>query len=266
MLLSNPNRLLIEITGPTGENVVAERYAVENPMVSQVQVGSDAGKIRLTLMLKGDQPPVYSVDDLNDTVVAFLGEPKRHRSARARVDRLHPARRARRRAAPAPVAAARGVAAPPPPRSITAPPPPGCRSRRRPWCRLNTDAGSSPRGKRLYYGQPISLDFKDADVHNVLRLLADVSRLNIVATDDVQGKSRCTSTTCPGIRRSTSCCRRTNLESVQEGNVVRISTVKRLREEREELQKAPATPRRPSSRCRSSTSGSTTPRPRSSPS
>src|SRR5262245_50278190 len=76
VLLTNPNRLLIEISGPTGENVVAERYAVENPMVSQVQIGSDPGKIRLTLMLKGDQAPVYTVDDLKDTVVAFLGEPK----------------------------------------------------------------------------------------------------------------------------------------------------------------------------------------------
>ena len=40
-----------------------------------------------------------------------------------------------------------------------------------------------------YRGQRISLDFKDADVHNVLRLLAEVSKLNIVATDDVKGKA-----------------------------------------------------------------------------
>ena len=40
----------------------------------------------------------------------------------------------------------------------------------------------------VYNGQKISLDFKDADIQNVLRVLADVSGLNIIATDDVQGK------------------------------------------------------------------------------
>src|SRR6185503_7821353 len=40
----------------------------------------------------------------------------------------------------------------------------------------------------VFTGQKISLDFKDADIQNVLRVLADVSGLNIIATDDVQGK------------------------------------------------------------------------------
>jgi hypothetical protein len=43
-------------------------------------------------------------------------------------------------------------------------------------------------GSPAYNGQKISLDFKDADIQNVLRVLADVSGLNIIATDDVQGK------------------------------------------------------------------------------
>ncbi|MFT5685183.1 MAG: type II secretory pathway component HofQ [Myxococcota bacterium] len=34
----------------------------------------------------------------------------------------------------------------------------------------------------------ISLDLQDADIHNVLRLFAEVSGLNFVASDDVQGK------------------------------------------------------------------------------
>ncbi len=33
----------------------------------------------------------------------------------------------------------------------------------------------------------ISLDLQDADIHSVLRLFADVSGLNVVAGDDVQG-------------------------------------------------------------------------------
>lgn len=39
-----------------------------------------------------------------------------------------------------------------------------------------------------YHGAPIDLDLKDADIHDVYRLLADVGRVNIVVADTVQGK------------------------------------------------------------------------------
>jgi type IV pilus assembly protein PilQ len=43
------------------------------------------------------------------------------------------------------------------------------------------------RGAR-HHGAPIDLDVKDADVREVLRLLADVGRVNVVMSDDVTGK------------------------------------------------------------------------------
>jgi type IV pilus secretin PilQ/predicted competence protein len=227
VLLDNPNRLLIEMTGPMGQNIVAERYAVDNPLISQVQVGSDEGKIRLTLQLKSDTVPTYTVDTLNDSVVAFLGEP------RGTADPVREAivftQRAVPGAPPAPAAVAAPLprAVPPPSRVAAAAPPP------RP---VETAPGAP--AKKLYYGQPITLDLKDADVHNVLRLLADVSGLNIVATDDVKGTITLRLNDIPWDQALDIVLQTQNLESVQEGNVVRISTVKRLREEREELQKA----------------------------
>jgi type IV pilus assembly protein PilQ len=239
VLLTNPNRLLIEIAGPTGENVVAERYAVENPMVSQVQIGSDPGKIRLTLMLKGDQAPVYTVDDLKDTVVAFLGEPKGtdqpvHESI-VFTQRAVPGVAAA--PAPVPMAAIAHADAPPRAMAAAAPPPPAVQVPKPP-VQVNIESTANPRGKRLYYGQPISLDLKDADVHNVIRLLGDVSGINIVATDDVTGQITLRLNDVPWDQALDIVMQAQNLESVQEGNVLRISTVKRLREEREEQQKA----------------------------
>lgn len=38
-----------------------------------------------------------------------------------------------------------------------------------------------------YRGKPIDLDLKDADLHNVFRLLADVGGVNIAVADDVKG-------------------------------------------------------------------------------
>ncbi len=233
VLLNNPSRLLIEITGPMGQNVTAERYAVENPLIEQVQVGSDEGKIRLTLMLKGDVTPTYTVDDLNDTVVAFLGEP------RGTAEPVHESVVFTQRAvpgaapppAPAPVAVAVASAKGHAPQNPAGAPPPT------PMTTADTE-NVGVRAKKLYYGQPISLDLKDADVHNVLRLLADVSGLNIVATDDVKGTITLRLNDVPWDQALDIVLQTQNLERVQEGNVLRISTVTRLRDEREELHKA----------------------------
>jgi type IV pilus assembly protein PilQ len=43
------------------------------------------------------------------------------------------------------------------------------------------------RGAR-YRGASITLDVKDADIHDVMRLLADVGGVNIVVPNSVQGK------------------------------------------------------------------------------
>lgn len=37
-------------------------------------------------------------------------------------------------------------------------------------------------------GAPVDLDVKNADIHDVMRLLADVGNVNIVVADSVQGK------------------------------------------------------------------------------
>jgi type IV pilus assembly protein PilQ len=39
-----------------------------------------------------------------------------------------------------------------------------------------------------FHGAAIDLDVKDADIHDVFRLLANVGDVNIVIPDDVQGK------------------------------------------------------------------------------
>ena len=43
------------------------------------------------------------------------------------------------------------------------------------------------RGVR-HHGAPIDLNVKDADIHDVFRLIADAARVNLVIPDDVTGK------------------------------------------------------------------------------
>ena len=40
-----------------------------------------------------------------------------------------------------------------------------------------------------FTGRKISLDFKDAEIRSIFRLLADISKLNLIISDDVGGSS-----------------------------------------------------------------------------
>jgi type IV pilus secretin PilQ/predicted competence protein len=230
--LSNPSRVVVEITGETAGNVTAEQYPVQNnPLIKSVRVGSDTGKIRITVALRTEGTPNYTVDDLNDTMVAFIGEPKgTQQPVREQVvftQRALPG-------APHPVAPVAVAASAPPPAHEIA------EGDSDETANESTGQGDTnlPGEAKHYYGQPVSLDLKDADIHNVLRLLAEVSNLNIVATDDVKGQITLRLFDVPWDQALDIILQVMNLESVQEGNVLRISTVKRLREEREELHKA----------------------------
>ncbi len=91
----------------------------------------------------------------------------------------------------------------------------------------------APTEPHEYTGQRISLDFKDADIQNVLRILADVSGLNIITTEEVQGKLTMRLVDVPWDQAFDAILRAKNLDSVREGNIIRVSTVKQLKEERE---------------------------------
>ncbi len=89
-----------------------------------------------------------------------------------------------------------------------------------------------------YTGQRISLDFKDADIQNVLRILADVSGLNIITTDDVQGKITMRLVEVPWDQALDAILKARGLDMVRDGNIIRVSTVEKLKEEREALRAA----------------------------
>ncbi len=89
-----------------------------------------------------------------------------------------------------------------------------------------------------YTGRKISLDFKNADVHDVLRILADVSGLNIVATDDVKARVTLRLVEIPWDQALDVVLQANGLEKTRVGNVVTISTIKRLEDERNARLKA----------------------------
>ena len=234
--LTEPDRLVIDIAGVgagASGTASAQKYTVQNPLVSAVGVARNDGKIRVTVDVR-NKLQTYTVNDLNDTVIAFLGEPSGG-NEQVREQLVFTRRVTEARASQDTEPVARPQPVPQPPATVRADTP----SRDVPAAATDTGAVTEPRlAGRQYHGQHVSLDFKDADVHNVLRLLAEVSKLNVVATGEVSGKVTLRLFDMPWDQALDIVLQVLNLESVQEGNVIRISSVRRLREEREELQRA----------------------------
>jgi len=85
--------------------------------------------------------------------------------------------------------------------------------------------------QKAYTGTKLSLDFKDADIKNILRLIAEVSNLNIIVADEVTGKITMRLVDVPWDQALDIILQSKNLGKRQVGNVVRIAPVETLRKE-----------------------------------
>jgi len=86
---------------------------------------------------------------------------------------------------------------------------------------------------RGYTGRRIDLDLKDADIHNILRLLADVGRVNIVTADDVSGNVTIRMKNVPWDQALDVVLQAKGLGMVRSGNLIRVAPLATLQKERE---------------------------------
>src|SRR5690606_29127187 len=94
------------------------------------------------------------------------------------------------------------------------------------------DEGGLLDGKE-YVGRRISLDFKDVDIRDVLRLIADVSDLNIIAGDEVTGNVTIRLVDVPWDQALDVILLTKGLGFVRVGNVLRIAPADVLKAEEE---------------------------------
>ncbi len=85
--------------------------------------------------------------------------------------------------------------------------------------------------KKEYTGKPVSLDLQDADIKNVLRLLADVSGTNIVVEPDVAGKVTLKVERVPWDQMLDMVLQMNGLGKEQTGDVIRIAKSGKLDQE-----------------------------------
>lgn len=93
-------------------------------------------------------------------------------------------------------------------------------------------------GNERYSGRLISLDLQDTDIDNALRIIAEVSNLNIIASGEVTGKVTLRLIDVPWDQALDVILKTNGLDKVQEGNVIRIAPIDKLKAEREALKQA----------------------------
>lgn len=91
---------------------------------------------------------------------------------------------------------------------------------------------------KKYVGEKISIDFQDAELTHVFRLIADISGYNIVVSPDVKGKFSMRLTDVPWDQALDIILRNYNLSKSVEGQIIRIAPTNVLAKEEEEIAKA----------------------------
>src|SRR4029077_8243285 len=84
-----------------------------------------------------------------------------------------------------------------------------------------------------YEGRRIDLDFKDADIHNILRLLSEIGNVNVITADDVAGSVTIKMRGVPWDQALDVILTAKGLGMVRRGNLIRVAPQAVLDKERE---------------------------------
>ncbi len=93
-------------------------------------------------------------------------------------------------------------------------------------------------GAKQYVGRRISMDFQQADITNVLRLIADVSGFNIVIGEGVKAKVTLKLASVPWDQALDMILKMNNLGMIKQGNIVWIDTLANIARMQDEEAKA----------------------------
>ncbi len=88
-------------------------------------------------------------------------------------------------------------------------------------------------GSKVYRGKKISLDFKEVDILDVLRLMSEISKLNIIAGDDVKGTITVRLINIPWDEALDVILKSKSLGKERLGSIIRVATLSTIQREKE---------------------------------
>jgi len=98
---------------------------------------------------------------------------------------------------------------------------------------IKKEEGGLP--EKIYTGRKLSLDFKDADIKNILRLIAEVSNLNVITADDVTGKITMRLVDVPWDQALDIVLQAKGLGKIQVGNVIWVAPREALKRQEQDI-------------------------------
>lgn len=207
--LPQPARIVVDVLDAGKVTPADETYRVDTTWVAALRLNAGENNLRLVAEVAAATVPAYSIVPDGGGLKIVVGTPDPKASAKRNTLLVENGRRVE----------ARQLA-----------PNTGRETRL-------SAAGSEERSgaDKTYSGQKISLDFKDADIKNVFRLLAEVSGLNIVVTNDVNRRVTVRLVEVPWDQAMDLLITTNGLDKEQIGNVVRISTAGTLKAEKDAL-------------------------------
>ncbi len=210
--LSGPPRIVLDVFGDVKRRAQLENFDIDTRLIGNLRISFSEGYLRVVAEATDVAVPAYVIEPESGGLKMIIGPINRAATEKKDLQLVKDGRRPNSRTA----AVSPSVSGSP-------------EAQQEPF----------PAEKvKEYTGQRISLDFKDADIKNVFRLLAEISSLNIVVTDDVTRKVTVRLVDVPWDQAMDVLLDTNGLGSEQVGNVVRISTVGRLRAERDAIKAA----------------------------
>ncbi len=98
---------------------------------------------------------------------------------------------------------------------------------------IKKEEGELP--EKIYTGRKLSLDFKDADIKNILRLIAEVSNFNVITADDVTGKVTMRLVDVPWDQALDIVLQAKGLGKIQVGNVIWVAPRDALKRQEQDI-------------------------------
>jgi len=208
--IAQPSRIVVDVFGPAKQLPQVETFRTETHWLSVVRVSSGEGHLRVVMEIAAAAVPAYVIEPEGGGLKLVIGPVNPQHTAKRDLQLVKDGRRVD-------INTAQGTPSTP---------------------RAQAPAGMEIKGAKSYSGQKISLDFKDADIKNVFRLLAEVSGLNIVVTDEVKKRVTVRLVDVPWDQAMDLLIDTNGLGKEQMGNVVRISTAGQMKSERDALSAA----------------------------
>lgn len=204
--LTQPSRLVLDIFGEAKQIARVESFRADTNWVGTLRLSSGDGYLRLVAEIAAANVPAYVIEPDNGGLKLIIGSLDPKATAKKDLQPIQAGKRTDIKVVETKASAVESVAKAPSPQAALT-------------------------GEKRHTGQRISLDFKDADIKNVFRLLAEVSGLNIVVTADVTRRVTVRLVDVPWDQALDLLVDTNGLGKDQLGNVVRISTTEQLKRE-----------------------------------